>query len=549
VPNSPAQRVPPTLLQLLLVNAVVCGSELCISAGFTYLPPMLLKAGVQDQYMSIFLSLGPLLAFFFVPHIARASDNCRSRFGRRRPFILLLGIGVCLSLIIIPYGEHFASLLFQNYSWNKYTGIFLLVAGTVLLDFSAQACLTPCEALLSDVGRDSGSSARAFIVYSFMASVGGCIGYLITALDWSSSPVAALFGGQEKTCFSVLFFLFILTLFASLVVAQESQYTDNPDVPIHETNGAVKALTIAEIIKSGANNTKFDLGYESLSNHSDEADGDKSADKFPFEPTASDAKNVKSVRHNLQNSKRRAHPYLPSILTADRCGVPLQLRILKKLSYFVQHIAVGIYHRLPWTIRNLVESPSILKRLALADFFSWSAILVFNIYFSDFVGQHVYHGNPNSLEGSESRRAYDYGVRISSWGLLLHCLLAAVGSAFIEKMIIRFGSKQTCLFGTMSFTLALTVMVFSTNIFMVNLMATVTGFSVTVITTIPYTLISLYQEDKEVGTFLSTGCIKKAKGNQIPRGFTAGLDILIHSLRAATRYTFVSGKTKLLSRA
>ncbi|XP_064635225.1 solute carrier family 45 member 3-like [Lineus longissimus] len=484
---------PPTLLQLVLLNALVCGSEIVLSAGFAYLPPMLLKAGVREQHMCVFLSLGPLLACFIVPHIARASDNCRSRFGRRRPFIFVLGLLTCLSLLIIPYGENVTSSIFQkNYWWIKYTGIFLLGLGTVLLDFSAQACLTPCEALLTDVSRASGTSERTFMVYSFMSAVGGCVGYLITALDWNSSPLAVLFGGQEKTCFTVLFFLFLLAMFASLGVAQEA-LIDNVEIPIHDTDATSLTTTdIADLIKSGGN-TKYDLGYESLSNHSDE--GEASMEKRPLKAT--DRTDVNSPRHiNVQISK--PYLYLPSILSADRSGVHLHHRLLKRFSYLLKYLTSGIYQKLPWAIQNICEAPGVLKKLMMADFFSWSAIMCFNLYFSDFVGQYVYDGDPNSVEGSKAQIAYDNGVRNASWGLLLHCVLAALCSVFMETLVDRFGSKWTFLSGMVSFTIALTVMVFSKNFFMVMFLATLTGFSNTVVTTIPFSLITMYQDDKEV---------------------------------------------------
>ena len=42
---------PPTvmmpLIDLLMLNAIVCGLEFCTSAAFCYIPPLLLKAGIR----------------------------------------------------------------------------------------------------------------------------------------------------------------------------------------------------------------------------------------------------------------------------------------------------------------------------------------------------------------------------------------------------------------------------------------------------------------------------------------------------------------------
>lgn len=82
-----------SLIQIILLNAVVCGVEICACAGFTYIPPMLLKAGYTEENMSIILGMGPLLGFIFVPIIGRASDNCFSswehqltRFDGLKPY-------------------------------------------------------------------------------------------------------------------------------------------------------------------------------------------------------------------------------------------------------------------------------------------------------------------------------------------------------------------------------------------------------------------------------------------------------------------------------
>ena len=128
---------------------------------------------------------------------------------------------VVLSLFIIPYGELFGVYALGRDNFGKPFGLTLLIVGSVMLDFSSQACLTPCEALLSDACRSTGQQDTCFTMYSFMVSLGGCIGYLITALDWSSSSVGLYFGGQEQSAFSLLIVLFILTTVASLYVVDE----------------------------------------------------------------------------------------------------------------------------------------------------------------------------------------------------------------------------------------------------------------------------------------------------------------------------------------
>lgn len=46
------------LPHLLAINALVCGVEIVSSAAFTYIPPLLLKAGYTETLMTIILGIG-----------------------------------------------------------------------------------------------------------------------------------------------------------------------------------------------------------------------------------------------------------------------------------------------------------------------------------------------------------------------------------------------------------------------------------------------------------------------------------------------------------
>lgn len=106
----------------------------------------------SEQNMTMILGVGPALGFFFVPVIGRASDRCRSRYGRRRPFIAMLSVLLITSLFIIPYAEAVCSYVIgQSNPLTSTLSVSTLIVGAVLLDFSSQSCLTPCEALLSDL--------------------------------------------------------------------------------------------------------------------------------------------------------------------------------------------------------------------------------------------------------------------------------------------------------------------------------------------------------------------------------------------------------------
>ncbi|XP_061488124.1 solute carrier family 45 member 3 [Rhineura floridana] len=204
--------------QLLLVNSLTFGLEVCLAAGITYVPPLLLEVGVEEKFMTMVLGIGPVLGLVFVPLIGSASDHWHSSYGRRRPFIWVLCLGVLLSLLIIPHAHRLASLIALD---TRSLEIAFLIMGIGLLDFCGQVCFTPLEALLSDLFQEPDNCRQAFSMYSFMVSLGGCIGYLLPAIDWDSSFLAPYLGRQEECLFSLLTIIFLSCVLATAFVTEE----------------------------------------------------------------------------------------------------------------------------------------------------------------------------------------------------------------------------------------------------------------------------------------------------------------------------------------
>ena len=122
--------------------------------------------------MGLTLGVGPFLGFLFVPFLGYASDRLSDSapLGKRKPFILALCSLLFLSLIAIPHCGHSvrSRLSIEDEEkaaavagvaapsppgWSLPLGLttFFLCLSVVVFDFSSQVCLSPCEALLSDI--------------------------------------------------------------------------------------------------------------------------------------------------------------------------------------------------------------------------------------------------------------------------------------------------------------------------------------------------------------------------------------------------------------
>lgn len=149
---------------MIRISAAVMGIEFSYAAETAFVSPTLLKIGVKHQKMTLVWALSPLVGFFLCPILGSLSDRCRSKMGRRRPFIILLSIGVLLGLLLVPNGEYFGYKMGDipdfippnitanetdliesmettttpnNIQGDHSWGILFTIIGTVLLDFDA----------------------------------------------------------------------------------------------------------------------------------------------------------------------------------------------------------------------------------------------------------------------------------------------------------------------------------------------------------------------------------------------------------------------------
>ncbi|NXL26282.1 S45A3 protein, partial [Setophaga kirtlandii] len=328
--------------QLLLVNSLTFGLEVCLAAGITYVPPLLLEVGVEEKFMTMVLGIGPVLGLVFVPLIGSASDQWHSSYGRRRPFIWALCLGVLLSLFVIPHASSLASLCALN---ARPLEIAFLIVGIGLLDFCGQVCFTPLEALLSDLFQEPDNCRQAFSMYAFMVSLGGCIGYLLPAIDWAF--LAPYLGSQQSCLFTLLALIFLGCVLATLFVTEEA---------------AVQG---------------------------DLLDGPALKDVSPKPP--------KPPRPSLWRCCccwRAARG--PCLLQGRRV-----LQAGRKLLLLLPRLH-GLYCRIPRVIR----------RLFVAELCSWMALMTFMLFYTDFVGEGLYHGVPRAKPGTEARRHYDEGEEL-----------------------------------------------------------------------------------------------------------------------------------------
>ncbi|XP_030634143.1 solute carrier family 45 member 3 [Chanos chanos] len=406
-------------IQLLLISALTCGLELCMAAGTIYVPPMLLQNGLEERFMTMVLGVGPVLGLIFVPLIGSTSDGWHGRFGRRRPFIWALCSGVLIGLLLISQAPRLAALLTQFYPYGL--KVPLLVAAICLFQFCGQACFTLLEALVSDLYPGAEESRMAFSVYTLMLSVGACIGYLLSTVNWSTQPTAIYLGGQEAFIYSLLAFVIIVSLISTAFVYEE---------------------------------------------------------------------NARGVGTGEEGSKRA-----PIMLSRLCCHYSL-LR-----PQFFRRVLNSCLSVLPQLYRLFHRMPYAIWKLFVAELCGWMALMTFELFYTDFVGEGLYGGVPSAEPNSPERLRYDEGVRMASLGLFLQCVTSVAFSLLMNRLVAWAGARTVYVSSMVLLVICTGVMTVSYNIVLVTVMAAATGYTFCILQTVPYILTCLYHSDEQVFMF------------------------------------------------
>ena len=118
---------------------------------------------------------------------------------------------------------------------------------------------------------------------------------------------------------------------------------------------------------------------------------------------------------------------------------------------------------------SIIYMPASLRWLCLTNLFCWSSLVCYSLYFTDFVGQAVFGGDPKvgkknpwwhwiwhnhdkDPEGSPGRKVYDEGVRFACWGMSLYSLSCSCYSFMLDKMIKKFRAKPVYIGGQLVYS-------------------------------------------------------------------------------------------------
>ncbi|KAJ8354228.1 hypothetical protein SKAU_G00217950 [Synaphobranchus kaupii] len=620
-----ADRIP---LRLWVMNgAIMFGREFCYAMETALVTPVLLQIGLPEQYYSLTWFLSPILGLIFTPLIGSASDRCTLRWGRRRPFILGLCVGILLGVALFLNGS-VIGLAIGDMPGRQTIGIVLTVLGVVVLDFCADAAEGPIRAYLLDVASNE-EQDMALNIHAFAAGLGGAVGYMLGGLDWTHTLLGRAFRSQEQILFFFASILFIVSVGLHLFSIDEHKYNPLQAGLEEEAEPASSALPFSlpytmypmdmiseerafdggvllmrsksDSMIAMADRTLSDLKLDegtlflgeiepsvfqdatpphpgsasslmSPQEGPSEAAATLSSNDWPPPPLPDQAKEpygelTTSSAHDHPHAhlstrpwsssvrRRRHHTFTRQASYAFTChgrvgyrhcrrrraytGVPLkpsrsmsdiydmQKRHHRQQQHQQRHATVDEDEeseddetettvRLLWL--SMLKMPPKLLRLCICHLLTWFSIISQAVFYTDFMGQVIYKGDPKAAANSTDLQNYHKGVQMGCWGLVIYAATAAICSALLQKYLDHFdlSIKIIYMMGTLGFSIGTAVMAIFPNVYVTMVMISTMGVISMSISYCPYALLGQYHDLPEY--------INHSPGNS-RRGF--GIDCAI----------------------
>ncbi|CAL1709454.1 unnamed protein product [Somion occarium] len=191
----------PKWIQLPALTVGLLGVQVLWSVEMSYGTPYLLSLGLSKSAVSMVFLAGPISGLIVQPLIGVLADNSKSRFGRRRPY-MLAGVVICVcAMLLLGFTRPFATLFAALGSIaNDILTIWLAIIALFTIDFSINAVQAVDRALLVDtLPTEKQADGNAWAAR--MLSIGSVAGYFIGNVDMTR--VFPFLGDTELEVLSV----------------------------------------------------------------------------------------------------------------------------------------------------------------------------------------------------------------------------------------------------------------------------------------------------------------------------------------------------------
>ncbi|XP_067846885.1 membrane-associated transporter protein [Heptranchias perlo] len=430
-------------VRLIMHGMVMFGREFCYAAEGAFVTPVLLSVGLPRSFYSLVWLISPILGFVLQPIVGSASDYCRSKWGRRRPYILVMGVLMVVGMTLFLNGEAFVIAVIDDRKQRQIWGILITIFGVVVFDFSTDFIDSPIKAYLFDVCSHQ-DKERGLHFHALLTGLGGALGYLAGAIEWNHTILGRILGSEYQ-----VIYVFATTIFTIVLIIHLCSI---PEIPFGQEVDPQKSNLLE-------NNTS---GYGTIASP---ANGHH--DSNFYKPRSF------SVVEELEDSSQIA------------CNKPPNEKVQKRIT-------------LKSLIKALFSMPSHYRYLCVSHLIGWTAFLSTMLFFTDFMGQIVYSGDPYTNHSSTSYITYERGVEVGCWGLCINAISSALYSYLQKGLLPLIGLKGLYFVGYFLFGLGTGLIGLFPNVTSTLVLCTAFGVMSSTLYTVPYNLITEYHRKEKM---------------------------------------------------
>ncbi|KAK4157093.1 major facilitator superfamily domain-containing protein [Chaetomidium leptoderma] len=173
---------------LILLTIGIGGLQIAWSVEMSNGSPFLLSLGISKSLMALVWIAGPLSGTLVQPYVGMLSDNCRSRWGKRKPFMVGGAVATIISLMLLAWTKEtvggFLGLFgaAPDSNFVKYSIIVIAVLWVYVLDFAINTVQAAIRAFIVDCA-PTHQQENANAMASRFVGIGNIAGYLAGYMD------------------------------------------------------------------------------------------------------------------------------------------------------------------------------------------------------------------------------------------------------------------------------------------------------------------------------------------------------------------------------
>ncbi|KAL2164367.1 hypothetical protein VTH06DRAFT_3583 [Thermothelomyces fergusii] len=176
---------------LILLTISIGGLQIAWSVEMSNGSPYLLSLGLSKSLMALVWIAGPLSGTLVQPYVGMLSDNCRIRWGKRKPFMIGGALATIVSLMFLAWTKEIVAGLLGLFGAApdsegvKVTVIIVAVLWVYVLDFAINTVQAAIRAFIVDCA-PTHQQESANAMASRFVGLGNIAGYLAGYMDLPS---------------------------------------------------------------------------------------------------------------------------------------------------------------------------------------------------------------------------------------------------------------------------------------------------------------------------------------------------------------------------